>query len=84
MSVLCILLVFLVCKTQDLEQGCDVVINGMCSMGMNFSGEVRKRVWKMSLFGQDLENQAAHPHQDFPGVPPPPSVPAISKRSYFG
>ena len=53
-------------------------------MGMNFSGEVRKRVWKMTLFGQDLENQAAHPHQDFPGVPPPPSVPAISKRSYFG
>ena len=84
MSVLCILLVFLVCKTQDLEQGCDVVINGMCSMGMNFSGEVRKRVWKMTLFGQDLENQAAHSHQDFPGVPPPPSVPAISKRSYFG
>ena len=22
--------------------------------------------------GQDLENQAAHRHQEFPGVPPPP------------
>ena len=21
-------------------------------------------------YGQDLENQAAHPHQEFPGVPP--------------
>ena len=23
-------------------------------------------------YGQDLEKQAAHPHQEFPGVPPPP------------
>ena len=22
--------------------------------------------------GQDLENRAAHPHQEFPEVPPPP------------
>ena len=22
--------------------------------------------------GQDLKNRAAHPHQEFPGVPPPP------------
>ena len=21
-------------------------------------------------YGQDLENRAAHPHQEFPGVPP--------------
>ena len=23
-------------------------------------------------YGQDLENRAAHPHQEFPGVPLPP------------
>ena len=23
-------------------------------------------------YGQDLENRVAHPHQEFPGVPPPP------------
>lgn len=43
----CILLVFLVCKMYDLELGCVVfslLSNGLCSMGMNFSGEVRKRV----------------------------------------
>ena len=50
------------------------VSEGMCSVGM-------------TSFGQDLENQAAHvhSHKNFPGVPPPPpSLHAISKRSYFG
>ena len=23
--------------------------------------------------GQDLENRAAHPHEEFPGLPPPPT-----------
>ena len=41
-------------------------------MGMNLGGQVWKRVWKKPAFfeGQDLENRAAHPHQEFPGVPP--------------
>ena len=42
--------------------------------GMDCRGLVWKRVWKTTFFGlksgQDLENQAAHPHQEFPGVPP--------------
>ena len=30
-------------------------------------------VWKMTFFGQDLENQAAPTNpQEFPGVPRPP------------
>ena len=33
-------------------------------------------MWKIKFFGlksgQDLENRAAHSHQEFPGVPPPP------------
>ena len=40
---------------------------------MDFRGLVWKRVWKITFFGlksgQDLENRAAHPHQEFPGVP---------------
>ena len=44
--------------------------------GMDFRGLVWKRVWKITFSGlksgQDLENWAAHPHQEFPGVPPPP------------
>ena len=44
--------------------------------GMDFRDLVWKRVWKMTFFGlksgQDLKNRAAHPHQDFLGVPPPP------------
>ena len=44
---------------------------------MDFRGLVRKRVWKITFFGlkssQDLKNLAAHPHQEFPGVLPPPS-----------
>ena len=36
--------------------------------------DFRGRVWKMTFFGlkqgQDLENRAAHPYQEFPGVPP--------------
>ena len=34
-----------------------------------------KTVWKLTFFGlksgQDWRNWAAHPHQEFPGVPPP-------------
>ena len=41
---------------------------------MDFRGLVWKRVWKITFFGlksgQDLKNRAAHPHQEFPGVPP--------------
>ena len=36
-------------------------------MGMDFRGQVWKRVWKMAWFGlklgQDLGNRAAHPYQ---------------------
>ena len=43
---------------------------------MDFRGLVWKRVWKITFFGlksgQDLKNRAAHPHVDFPGVPPFP------------
>ena len=41
-------------------------------MGMNLRGQVWKRAWKKPAFfeGQDLENRAAHPHQEFPGVLP--------------
>ena len=43
-------------------------------MGMDFRGQVWKRVWKMTVFGlkcgQDLENRAAHPQQEFPWVSP--------------
>ena len=42
--------------------------------GMDFIGQVTKWVGKIILFGlkqgQDLENRAAYPHQEFPGVPP--------------
>ena len=44
--------------------------------GKDFRDLVWKRVWKITFFGlktgQDLKNRAAHPHQEFPGVPPPP------------
>ena len=43
---------------------------------MDFRGLVWKQVRKIKFFGlksgQDLENRAAHSHQEFPGVPPPP------------
>ena len=43
-------------------------------MGIDFGGQVWKRVWKMTVFGlkwgQDLENRAAHRLQEFSGVPP--------------
>ena len=29
----------------------------------------------MTFLVQDLENRATHPHQEFPGVPPPPLPP---------
>ena len=42
-------------------------------MGMDFRGLVWKQAWKMTFFGlkkgQDLKNRAAHPCQEFPGVP---------------
>ena len=45
---------------------------------MDFRGLVWKRVWKIAFlglkYGQDLENRAAHPHQEFPGVPPFPGA----------
>jgi len=38
-------------------------------------GQVWKRVWEMAFsglkLGLDLEMRAAHPHQNFQGVPPP-------------
>ena len=53
---------------------------------MDFRGLVWKRVWKITFFGlksgQDLKNRAAHPHVDFPGVPPPsPPGPAVKRGS---
>jgi len=43
-------------------------------MGMDFWGQVWKRVWEMAFFGLklglDLEIWAAHPHQKFQEVPP--------------
>ena len=43
---------------------------------MDFRGLVWKRAWKITFSGlksgQDSENEAAHPHQEFPEVPPPP------------
>ena len=46
--------------------------------GMNFRGLVWQQVWKITFFGlkyrQDLENRTAHPHQEFPGVTPPPRL----------
>ena len=41
----------------------------------------------MSFFGlkqgQDLENPAAHPHQEFPGVPPPPQGHLLTRVLIF-
>ena len=45
--------------------------------GMDCRDLVCKRVWKITFFwseigqGQDLENRAADPQQEFPGVIPP-------------
>ena len=33
---------------------------------------VENDIFWSEIAGQDLENQAAHPYQEFPGVPPPP------------
>ena len=48
-------------------------------MGMGFRGLVWKRVWIITFLGlksgQNFKNQAAHPHQEFPGVPLPPTPP---------
>ena len=47
-------------------------------MGMEFRVLlVWKRVWKMTVFlvwnrVKNLGNREEHPHQEFPGVPPPP------------
>ena len=46
--------------------------------GMDFGGQAlnawgNETVW--SEIGQDLEDRAAHPHQEFPGVfPPGPAI----------
>ena len=32
--------------------------------------------------GQDLRNWAAHPHQEFPGVTPPPPTPPVEPHDY--
>ena len=41
---------------------------------MDFWGQVWKRVWEMAFvglkLGLDFEMRAAHPHQNFQGVPP--------------
>ena len=34
--------------------------------------------------GQDLKNRAAHHHQEFPGVPPPPRLGASARKHSFG
>ena len=43
--------------------------------GMDFWGQVWKRVWEIACFGLklglDLEMRAAHLHQKFQRVPPP-------------
>ena len=45
---------------------------------MDFRGLFWKQVWKITFFGlksglrEDLKNREAHPHQEFPGVPPLP------------
>ena len=43
-------------------------------MGMDFRGQVCKRVGEMAYFGlnlgQDLGNRAAHPYREFREVPP--------------
>ena len=43
-------------------------------MSMDLRGQVWKLVWIMTFYGlksgQNLENRAAHPYQEFPGVPP--------------
>jgi len=45
---------------------------------VHVQGEVWKRVWEMAFFGLklglDLEIRAAHPHQKFQRVPPPPGL----------
>ena len=33
---------------------------------------VENDIFGSEIMGQDFENGAAHPHQEFPGVPPPP------------
>ena len=39
------------------------------------------------IWGQDLENRAAYPRQEFPGVPPPPfsslDLYEVSEKSLF-
>ena len=43
-------------------------------MAMDLRGLVWKRVWIITFLGlksgQNFKNQAAHPHQEFPGVTP--------------
>ena len=53
---------------------------------MDFRGLVWKRVWKITFFGlkygQDLENRAAHPHQDSQGYSPPPGLKVVKRLGW--
>ena len=53
--------------------------------GMDFWGQVWKRVWEMAFFGLkmglDLEMWAAHPYQKFQGVPTPRALNEIKLNS---
>ena len=58
---------------------------------MDFRGLVLKRVWKITFFGLksghdlSLRKRAAHPHQEFPEVPPhpPPRARKVAEVSFF-
>ena len=78
---------FSVCLRSNLSN--DNIISAQRSglkTGMNFRSLVWKRVWKITFFGlkagRDLDNRAAYPHQEFPGVPPRPRI--SDKERWFG
>ena len=54
---------------------------------MDFRRQVWKWVEKMTFFGlkycQDLENRAARPHQELPGVPPRPDKTVTHTRTIW-
>ena len=53
---------------------CDCYCSNLCNDNIIFRGQFWKRAWKMTFLGlrqgQDLENRATHPHQEFPGGSP--------------